>query len=72
MPYNKGLKTATRKCKNGRTGKDLLYFNMLGHLKHIVDIDWLMGFPDIEKLKFLNRSISRRRDFGDYSKEFYQ
>ena len=46
--------------------------NMSNHLRHDIEVEWLMKFPDIEKLKFLNRSISRKRDFGNYSKEFYK
>jgi hypothetical protein len=72
VPYNKGLTTKSRICKNGTTGIELLYSNMLAHLRHDVEIEWLMRFTDIEKLKFLNRSISRQRDFGKYSKEFYK
>ena len=71
IPYNKGLKTEIRTCKNGKTGKELLYLNMASHLRHTIEVEWLMKFTDIEKLKFLNRSISRQRDFGNYSKNFY-
>jgi hypothetical protein len=46
--------------------------NMSNHLRHDIEVEWLMKFPDIEKLKFLNRSISRKRDFGNHSKEFYK
>ena len=71
VPYNKGLKTITRICKNGKTGEYLMYQNMKSHLRHDIDLDWLRSFSDFEKLKFLNRAISRRRDFGDYTKDFY-
>jgi len=71
VPYNKGLKTVTRKCKNGVCGLDLLYKNMKAHLKYDVSIEWLSKFEDIEKLKFLNKSISRKRDCEGFTTEIY-
>lgn len=46
--------------------------NMLAHLKYRVDFDWLNSFEDIEKLKFLNRSISRKRDCCGFTTEIYK
>lgn len=71
IPYNKGLKMKNYICKNGVTGKQLLYNNMEKHLRFNIDIDWLLQFEDIEKLKFLNKSISRNRDHGNYDKQYY-
>lgn len=34
--------------------------NMKAHLKYDVSIEWLSKFEDIEKLKYLNRSLSRK------------
>ena len=39
-----------------------LYKNMISHLKYNVTLEWLEQFDDVEKLKFLNRSIVRDRD----------
>jgi len=62
VPYNKGLKTHDRKCKNGVDGKELLYRNMKGHLRFDVPLQWLMKFDDFSKLKELNVAITPRSD----------
>ncbi len=46
--------------------------NMLSHLKYEVDFEWLNSFDDLEKLKFLNRSISRKRDCYGFTTEIYK
>lgn len=46
--------------------------NMLSHLKYEVDFDWLNSFEDLEKLKFLNRAISRKRDYEGFTTETYK
>jgi len=71
IPYNKGLNMKNYTLKDGRNGIILVYKNMKNHLRTNVELEWLMKFEDIEKLKFLNKSIVRRRDCGDYDKEFY-
>ena len=71
IPYNKGLKMKNYVTKNGIDGNLLLYKNMCGHLRIKVDLDWLLQFKDFEKLKYLNNSITRKRDFGQYDKDFY-
>lgn len=45
--------------------------NMKAHLKYDVTIEWLSKFEDIEKLKYLNRSISRPRDCEGFTTEIY-
>ena len=45
--------------------------NMKAHLKYDVTIEWLSKFEDIEKLKYLNRSISRKRDCDGFTTEIY-
>lgn len=71
IPYNKGLKMKNYITKDGRDGKLLLYHNMISHLKVKIDLEWLLQFTDIDKLKYLNRTLSKKRNFGDYSKQFY-
>lgn len=45
---------------NGRKAtKTHLYKNMKAHLKYDITLEWLMSFEDIEKLKFLNKSITK-------------
>jgi hypothetical protein len=34
---------------------------MKAHLKYDVTLEWLMQFKDVEKIKYLNRSISRKK-----------
>lgn len=67
QPYNLGLKTITR--KNGRI---LILKNMKSHLKYNVSLEWLNQFDNIEKLKYLNRTISRKRDCEGFNTEIYK
>jgi hypothetical protein len=46
--------------------------NMRAHLKYDVSLEWLDSFEDIEKLKFLNRSLSRKRDCDGFTTEIYK
>jgi len=66
IPYNKGLKTADR-----INGKELLYKNMLSHLRFDIKLEWLMGFDDFEKVKCLNRAITNREDRYLVNDEWY-
>ncbi len=50
IPYNLGLKMDSLSVLK----------NMKAHLKYDVSIEWLSKFEDIEKLKYLNRSLSRK------------
>jgi hypothetical protein len=67
VPYNKGLKTLDRE-----NGVELILKNMSSHLKYNVSLEWLGQFKDIEKLKYLNRSISRKRDCEGFTTEIYK
>jgi len=46
--------------------------NMKAHLKYDVSLEWLDSFADIEKLKFLNASIKRKRDYEGFTTEIYK
>ena len=63
-----------RKCWN--TGKKMpkesLYKNMIAHLKFNVSLEWVYQFPDIEKLKFLNSSLKRKRDNSGFDTAKYK
>lgn len=61
--WNKGKKVLN---------KHLLYQNMQKHLHYDVSLKWLKQLQDIEKLKFLNKSISRERDKKGFSTELYK
>jgi 5-methylcytosine-specific restriction endonuclease McrA len=67
VPYNKGLKTLDRE-----NGVELILKNMKAHLKYDVSLEWLSQFNDIEKLKYLNRSISRKRDCEGFTTKTYK
>jgi hypothetical protein len=45
---------------------------MKAHLKYDVSLEWLDSFADIEKLKFLNGSIKRKRDYEGFTTEIYK
>lgn len=46
--------------------------NMKAHLKYEVSLEWLNSFEDIEKLKYLNHSIARERDYRGFTTEIYK
>lgn len=48
-----------------------VYKNMRAHLKYDVTIEWLIQFEDIEKLKFLNRSITKERNKVNFNSQSY-
>jgi len=60
--WSKGLKMS----------KESLYKNMKNHLKYDVSLEWLMQFENIEKLKVLNKSLSRKRDYKGFTTGTYQ
>jgi hypothetical protein len=68
----------TRPTRNTRTirkfscKKKLLYNNMATHLRFNVDVEWLMQFVDIEKLKVLNRCVTSRDNRFDENDLWYK
>jgi len=52
--------------------KESLYKNMASHLRFDVSAEWLSQFEDIEKLKFLNRCISKRKNRFEVISEWYK
>ena len=58
------------------TGKKMpiesIYKNMSGHLRFNVTTEWLKQFSDIEKLKFLNHSLIRKRDSDGFDTNRYK
>lgn len=62
IPWSKGKKMS----------KDHVLRNMRGHLKYDVSFEWLGQFADIEKLKYLNKSLSRKRDYEGFTTEVYK
>lgn len=66
--------TKGRKAWNeGKTmSKEFLYKNMKNHLKYNISLKWLERFDNIERLKFLNKRISRRRDSDNFNTNKYK
>jgi hypothetical protein len=59
--------------QKGKTmNRDFILKNMKAHLKYNVSLEWLDTFGNIEKLKYLNRSISRQRDCKGFTTEIYK
>lgn len=65
---NKGRKVWS---EGKKMTKDHVLKNMKAHLKYDVTLEWLMQFKDVEKIKYLNRSISRKRDCEGFNTEIY-
>lgn len=67
-------KIAIGKSNTGKTmPKISLYKNMSSHLRFNITYKWLQKFTDIEKLKFLNKSITNRDGrYGDLSTYMYK
>lgn len=68
--YSSGKITAWQKGKT--MTRDFNLKNMKSHLKYDVSVDWLDSFDDIEKLKYLNRSLTRKRDCEGLTTETYK
>lgn len=48
------------------------YNNMATHLRFDVSVEWLMRFPDFDKLKLLNNVITKRDNRWSVSTEWYK
>ena len=62
VAWNKGIKQ----------NREQIVKNMKSHLKYNVSFEWLNSFGNLEKLKYLNRSISRERDYKGFTTEIYK
>jgi len=68
-----GEKSKGRKTTLGKKmPKESIYKNMSAHLRFDVNYKWLMQFEDIEKLKMLNKALSRERDMPNKDTAFYK
>ena len=68
-----GAASKGRKCWNTglKMSTEHVLKNMQAHLKYNVTLEWLSKFDDVEKLKFLNKSITRERDKNGFTTEIY-
>ena len=67
IPYNTGLKTAD--MKNGR---EILLKNMIAHIRFDLSLDWVSQFDDFEKLRFLNRTVTKRGETFNVDTKWYK
>ena len=58
--------------KGEKMPKESLYKNMASHIRFDISFEWLLQLEDIEKLKFLNRCISKRKDRFEVDTEWYK
>ena len=80
MPFTDEHKKNISKACKGRKAwskgkkmpKESLYKNMASHIRFNVSSEWLSQFDDVEKLKFLNDSLSRKRDSKGFDTERYK
>ena len=79
-PYSEKLRKAISMAKKGSTpwskGKKMSRTtnikNMMAHLKYNVTFEWVNGFEDLEKIKYLNHAISRKRDYTGFADDDYR
>ena len=48
------------------------YKNMASHLRYDVELEWLMSFGDLEKLKYLNSTITKGRTCNFCTEEYIE
>lgn len=74
--HRENLSRACKGRKSWSKGKKMpkgsLYKNMAAHLRFDVTPEWLVSFPDIDKLKLLNDCITNRSGRFDVSTEWYK
>lgn len=61
----------TRSLRKFKCSVDLMYNNMLTHLRFNVTLQWLRKFEDFDKLKLLNEVITNRDNRFNESTEWY-
>lgn len=67
------LSSIGRPCywKGKKRSKITIYKNMCNHIRFNVNLDWIIQFPDIEKLKCLNECITNRDNRFNESDAWY-
>lgn len=78
-PFTEEHKKKISKSNKGRVGiwkgksmpKKTVFKNMKNHLQWDIDLDFLMQFDDIEKLKVLNKMLSRKRVSSNFDTDRY-
>lgn len=62
----------TKYTKGFKQKKITVYRNMIAKLRYDIEESWILQFNDIEKLKYLNRSISKSRVSQTFTTEKYK
>ncbi len=62
----------TNYTKGYKQKKITVYRNMISKLRYEIDESWIFQFNDIDKLKYLNRSISKSRVSETFTTENYK
>ena len=57
--------------KGKKASKEHVLRNMIGHIKYDISYEWVSTFDDIDKLKYLNRCITKQRDSINFDTELY-
>lgn len=58
--------------KGKKMSKELVLKNMIGHIKYDVDLEFYQQFDDVEKLKCLNKMLTRKRVSKHFDTEKYK
>lgn len=72
MNISKSCKGRVSPNKGKKMKKETLYKNMVAHIKWNVNLEFLLQFEDIEKLKFLNKVVRRDRVAEHFDTEKYK
>ena len=80
MPFTEEHKKKISESSKGRAGywknkkmpKESLYKNMYNHIQWNVELSFLMKFEDIDKLKTLNKMLSRDRVSCNFDTDKYK
>lgn len=69
--HKKKISIISKSRKGKKTTIEHIYKNMAAHLRYDVEYTWLIKYDDLEKLKFLNSAVVRKRDFN-FNTEIYK
>jgi len=58
--------------KSKKMPRESIYKNMATHLRFNIDYMWLMQFDNLDKLKLLNKALTRDRDMPNLDIVFYK
>ena len=65
-------KGRTTWIKGKKLGRVAIIKNMKNHLKYDVSYEWIDQFEDLERVKYLNHALCRKRDYDGYDTNEYK